>query len=45
MGDLYDHIMRKRLFTFILNTMFSWISKEYEEDGNWHNLDLLTISH
>ena len=44
-GDLYDHLMSKRIFTLIIIEDIHMSSKNYEENGYSHDLDLLIISH
>ena len=38
--NLYDHLMRKRIFTLTVNKIFM-SSENSQENGCWHNLDLL----
>ena len=42
--DLYDHVMRKRIFTLMIN-ISHMSSKKYEENAYGDNLDLLIILH
>ena len=42
-GNLYDHFMSMRIFTFTMNKISHMSSKNYEETGYNCNLDLLTI--
>ena len=45
MGHLYDHLMRRRIFTLILNNNSHISSGNYEENGYGQYLDLLIILH
>ena len=42
-GDLYDHLMSKRIFD--IEWEIHMTSKTYEANGSMHDLDLLIIAH
>jgi hypothetical protein len=46
-GDLYDHLMSKRVFSLNMNKMyFIGASTKYDStNGYEHDLDLLILSH
>ena len=42
-GDMYDHLMSKKIFTSIANMVFVYAPKNCEESGYGLNFNLLNI--
>ena len=42
-GDLYDHLMSTSILTLVMKKDVHATSKEYDESGYGHDLDLLII--